>query len=70
MASGQHYYDMHDWLSLHRPYYVQLLSSVIMYGVLVRRMGVHDFNYRTDTNHILTLSQSIFFKFFWLRILK
>ena len=44
MASSQHCYDMHDWLSLRRPYHVQLLSSVIMYGVLVRQMGVHDFN--------------------------
>ena len=43
MASSQHCYDMHDWLSLRRPYHVQLLSFVIMYGILVRRMGVHDF---------------------------
>ena len=44
MASSQHCYDMHDWLSLRLPYHVQVLSSVIMYGVLVRQIGVHDFN--------------------------
>ena len=50
MASSQYCYDMHDWLSLRRPYHVQLLSSVIMYGVLVRWMGVHDINNHTSSN--------------------